>query len=229
MKTTCIIVEDIQIAADFLKKFCEKSGLVEVKGHFLNVPDALAFLDEHKPDLIFLDVEMPGSNGFQLLDSLTYSPKIILTTSKTEYAFDAFQYHVNDYLKKPFSVEELIVRIKVLLSADRVLNTPKIVKDDPNELFEIGELVFKPNKNSIAHGVNVLQLTSRESDILKLLCRSEQQTLPREKLLTELWGDDSFFNARSLDVFITKLRKHLKSDPAVQIINIRGVGYRLVW
>jgi len=71
MKTTCIIVEDIQIAADFLKKFCEKSGLVEVKGHFLNVPDALAFLDEHKPDLIFLDVEMPGSNGFQLLDSLT--------------------------------------------------------------------------------------------------------------------------------------------------------------
>ncbi|HEY8971029.1 MAG TPA: LytTR family DNA-binding domain-containing protein [Puia sp.] len=112
MKTTCIIVEDIQIAADFLKKFCEKSGLVEVKGHFLNVPDALAFLDEHKPDLIFLDVEMPGSNGFQLLDSLTYSPKIILTTSKTEYAFDAFQYHVNDYLKKPFTYKRFLESIQ---------------------------------------------------------------------------------------------------------------------
>jgi DNA-binding LytR/AlgR family response regulator len=112
MKTTCIIVEDIQIAADFLKKFCEKSGLVEVKGHFLNVPDALVFLDEHKPDLIFLDVEMPGSNGFQLLDSLTYSPKIILTTSKTEYAFDAFQYHVNDYLKKPFTYKRFLESIQ---------------------------------------------------------------------------------------------------------------------
>jgi len=108
MKTSCIIVEDIQIAADFLKKFCEKSGLVDVKGHFLNVPDALAFLDHHKPDLIFLDVEMPGSNGFQLLDSLTYSPKIILTTSKTDYAFDAFQYHVDDYLKKPFTYKRFL-------------------------------------------------------------------------------------------------------------------------
>lgn len=112
MRTTCIIVEDIQIAADFLKKFCEKSGLVEVKGHFFNVSDALLFLDEHKPDLIFLDVEMPGANGFQLLDSLTYSPKIILTTSKTEYAFDAFQYHVNDYLKKPFTYKRFLESIQ---------------------------------------------------------------------------------------------------------------------
>jgi DNA-binding LytR/AlgR family response regulator len=112
MKTTCIIVEDIQIAADFLKKFCEKSGLVDVEGHFLNVPEALVFLDEHKPDLIFLDVEMPGANGFQLLDSLTYSPKIILTTSKTEYAFDAFQYHVNDYLKKPFTYKRFLESIQ---------------------------------------------------------------------------------------------------------------------
>jgi len=112
MKTTCIIVEDIQIAADFLKKFCEKSGLVDVMGHFLNVPDALVFLDEHKPDLIFLDVEMPGANGFELLDSLTYSPKIILTTSKTEYAFDAFQYHVDDYLKKPFTYKRFLESVQ---------------------------------------------------------------------------------------------------------------------
>lgn len=112
MKTTCIIVEDIQLAADFLKKFCEKSGLVDVQGHFLNVPDALEFLDQHKPDLIFLDVEMPGANGFQLLDSLTYSPKIVLTTSKTDYAFDAFQYHVDDYLKKPFTYKRFLESIQ---------------------------------------------------------------------------------------------------------------------
>ena len=114
MKTTCIIVEDIKIAADFLRKFCEKSDLIEVKGHFLNVADALEFLDEQKVDLIFLDVEMPGANGFDLLDRITYSPMIILTTSKTEYAFDAFQYHVNDYLKKPFTYKRFLEAIQKL-------------------------------------------------------------------------------------------------------------------
>ena len=114
MKISCIIVEDIQIAADFLRKFCEKSDLVEVKGHFLNVADALEFLDRERVDLLFLDVEMPGATGFDLLDSLTYSPKIILTTSKTEYAFDAFQYHVNDYLKKPFTYKRFLEAIQKL-------------------------------------------------------------------------------------------------------------------
>ena len=112
MKTTCIIVEDIQIAADFLRKFCEKSELIEVKGHFLNAEDALQFLDEHKVDLIFLDIEMPGASGFELLDRLTYSPRIVLTTSKTEYAFDAFQYNVNDYLKKPFTYKRFLEAIQ---------------------------------------------------------------------------------------------------------------------
>lgn len=111
MKLSCIIVEDIQIAADFLRKFCEKSDLVEVKGHFLNVADALEFLDRERVDLLFLDVEMPGANGFDLLDRLTYSPMIILTTSKTEYAFNAFQYHVNDYLKKPFTYKRFLEAI----------------------------------------------------------------------------------------------------------------------
>ncbi len=114
MKISCIIVEDIQIAADFLRKFCEKSDLVEVKGHFMNVTDALEFLDQERVDLIFLDVEMPGANGFDLLDSLTYSPKIILTTSKTEYAFNAFQYHVDDYLKKPFTYKRFMEAIEKL-------------------------------------------------------------------------------------------------------------------
>ena len=122
MKLSCIIVEDIQIAADFLRKFCEKSDLVEVKGHFLNVTDALEFLDRERVDLLFLDIEMPGANGFDLLDRLTYSPMIILTTSKTEYAFNAFQYHVDDYLKKPFTYKRFQEAIqKLQLKAAAVL------------------------------------------------------------------------------------------------------------
>lgn len=129
MKTTCIIVEDIPIAADFLKKFCEKSGLVEVKGHFMNVTDALKFLDEEKPDLIFLDVEMPGATGFELLDRITYSPKIILTTSKTEYAFDAFQYNVNDYLKKPFSYRRFLEAVQKIQAT--IMPSPSSSNADP--------------------------------------------------------------------------------------------------
>lgn len=112
MKIKSIIVEDIQVAADFLRKFCEKSGKVDVLGHFLNVEDALAFLNQNVVDLIFLDVEMPGATGFDLLDRISYSPKVILTTSKTEYAFNAFQYNVADYLKKPFTYQRFLESIQ---------------------------------------------------------------------------------------------------------------------
>jgi DNA-binding LytR/AlgR family response regulator len=138
MKLSCIIVEDIQIAADFLRKFCEKSDLVEVRGHFLNVADALEFLDREKVDLLFLDVEMPGANGFSLMDSLTYSPMIILTTSKTEYAFDAFQYHVNDYLKKPFTYKrflEAIQKLQSQLTESPAAPPPAPVTPDTDFLF----------------------------------------------------------------------------------------------
>ncbi len=117
MKINSIIVEDIPVAADFLKKFCERSGLIEVQGVFPNVEEALVFLDANMIDLIFLDVEMPGASGFDLLDRINYSPKVILTTSKTEYAFDAFQYNVTDYLKKPFTYQRFLESIqKIQLS-----------------------------------------------------------------------------------------------------------------
>jgi DNA-binding LytR/AlgR family response regulator len=112
MKYSSIIVEDLQAAADFLKKFCERSGIVEVQGHFLNAEDALTFLSENLVDVIFLDVEMPGLSGFELMDRLVYTPQVILTTSKTEYAYDAFQYNVTDYLKKPFTYQRFLESVQ---------------------------------------------------------------------------------------------------------------------
>jgi len=108
MSLACIIVEDLQVAANYLEKCCEKSGQVVVKGHFVNVPDALAYLNENTVDLIFLDVEMPGANGFELLDQIAFSPKVILTTAKKEYAYNAFQYNVSDYLMKPFTYQRFM-------------------------------------------------------------------------------------------------------------------------
>jgi len=150
MKTTCIIVEDIQIAADFLRKFCEKSDLVEVKGHFLNVADALEFLDRERVDLLFLDVEMPGATGFDLLDSLTYSPKIILTTSKTEYAFDAFQYHVNDYLKKPFTYKRFLEAIEKLQQQTQASEpTPALVPQQPATIAAETDFLFIKSEDKL--------------------------------------------------------------------------------
>ncbi|MFT3948586.1 MAG: LytTR family DNA-binding domain-containing protein [Agriterribacter sp.] len=112
MKYQSIIVEDLQVAAEFLRRFCEKSGVVDVVQHFLNAEDALKFLKDNVVDLIFLDVEMPGASGFELLDQLVYTPQVILTTSKTEYAYSAFQYNVTDYLKKPFTYQRFLEAIQ---------------------------------------------------------------------------------------------------------------------
>lgn len=114
MMHTGIIVEDLQPAADVLTRFCQRSGAVVISSHFLNAEDALAYLGEHRVDVMFLDVEMPGISGFELMDRLTYPPQVILTTSKTEYAYDAFQYNVTDYLRKPFSYDRFLESVQKL-------------------------------------------------------------------------------------------------------------------
>jgi len=139
MKISCIIVEDLQVAADFLMKFCEKSGLLDLKGHFTNVADALVYLNEQTIDLIFLDVEMPGATGFDLLDQLVYSPSVILTTSKTEYAYDAFQYNVTDYMKKPFTYARFLEAIKKVKKAE--VNTATIESNDYIFIKADGKLI----------------------------------------------------------------------------------------
>lgn len=121
MKISCVIVEDLQPAADFLQKYCAQSGLLEVKGEFNRVKDAVDFLNQQVVDLIFLDVEMPDATGFELMDQLCYSPKIIITASKTEYAFDAFQYEVEDYLKKPFTYPQFLKSIQKVQSSINTL------------------------------------------------------------------------------------------------------------
>jgi len=122
MIISCVIVEDLIVAAEYLKKCCEKNGEVDVKAHFTNVKEAAEFLNNNTVDLIFLDVEMPEEDGFKLLDQLAYSPKVILTTSKTEYAYNAFEYHVSDFLKKPFTYQrfqEAIGKLAISASSRR--------------------------------------------------------------------------------------------------------------
>ena len=139
MSISCVIVEDLPVAAEYLKNCCEKSGDIEVLGHFTNVNDAVTFLNNQRVDLIFLDVEMPGDDGFKLLDRILYSPKVILTTSKTEYAYNAFEYHVTDFLKKPFTYQRFQEAIgKLAFSED---NRKKESTDDHIYIKTDGKLV----------------------------------------------------------------------------------------
>ena len=195
-----------------------------------NGEQALQKYKSSKPDILVLDVMMPKTDGFavarQVRETDHTTPIIFLTArSQPKDVVAGFELGANDYLKKPFSVEELMVRIKVLLSDNRMLTPARHL----SEVYHIGSIAFNPVKNTLQQGVNSWQLTSRESEILKLLCKNQHQVISRKVLLETVWGDDSFFNARSLDVFISKLRGHLKADANVQIITVRGSGYKLVW
>jgi DNA-binding LytR/AlgR family response regulator len=124
MAVTCAIIEDLKVASDYLAKCCEKSGMAEVKGSFPDVQQALIFLNNNTVDLLFLDVEMPGATGFELLDSLAYAPKVILTTSKEEYAFNAFEYNVTDFLKKPFTYKRFTEALAKAITEEEKIASP---------------------------------------------------------------------------------------------------------
>jgi DNA-binding response OmpR family regulator len=172
---------------------------------------------------------MPQMDGFTLasrIRELNSTVPIIFLTARSQTAdvVKGFELGGNDYLKKPFGMDELIVRIKALLS--RKGASPLAEPD----LFPTAIGIYRfdyPKQKLIIHNQEVL-LSHRESELLKRLYEHRNQVLARNQVLLQLWGDDNFFNGRSLDVFITRLRRHLKDDPQVQIVNIRGIGYKLI-
>lgn len=145
MKLSCIIVEDLQVAADYLKNCCEKSGQLEVKAHCTNVTDAIDFLNTNNVDLVFLDVEIPGGKGFDVLDKIAYSPKVILTTSKTEYAYNGFEYNVTDFLKKPFSYQRFSDALKKITETVSTSKKNEANGDDHIFIKSDGKLVRLKN------------------------------------------------------------------------------------
>ena len=179
------------------------------------------------PDLVVADVMMPKLDGFSLAEQIRRTnavvPIIFLTArSQPADVVRGFELGGNDYLKKPFSLDELIVRIKALLA--RQPDAPVL----PVGPLAIGRYQFDHPKQKLRLGTHEEALTNREAELLKRLYDQRNQVLGRAAVLRELWGDDSFFNGRSLDVFITRLRRCLKGDPQVQIVNIRGIGYKLI-
>ncbi|SKB77641.1 response regulator transcription factor [Dyadobacter psychrophilus] len=186
----------------------------------------LAQFDEHCPDIVVADVMMPDMDGFTMAGHIRKRdpnvPIMFLTArSQTADVVKGFELGGNDYLKKPFSLDELIVRIEALLR-------PRNAFASTLAVFKIGNYTFDPAKQKLSFDGHETSLSHREAELLRRLYQLRNQVLEKNVVLLELWGDDTFFNGRSLDVFITRLRRYLKDDPQVQIVNIRGVGYKLI-
>lgn len=176
--------------------------------------------------LCILDVMMPEKDGFSLAKDIRKIDKeipILFLTAKSqiEDKVEGFKVGGDDYLTKPFSSEELILRIQALLKRANI----DIEKDQ--DVFTIGAYSFDTNNYYLSHPNFEKKLTKKEADILKLLCKNMNKVLPRDIVLNSVWGQDDYFVGRSLDVFITKLRKYLKEDSSISISNVHGVGFKL--
>jgi DNA-binding response OmpR family regulator len=221
-----LYVEDELFLGKIVKESLESRGfdvVMESDG-----AKATAVFKKTAPDICVLDVMLPNKDGFTIADEireLNENIPIIFLTAKTqtEDVLKGFSLGGNDYIRKPFSMEELIVRIQ---------NALKIKTSDSQKItggnFTFGKYNFQLNRQLLSQGKEERKLSYRESELLKLLYENRDRIIGRKDILTLLWGNDSFFNSRNLDVYITKLRGYLKNDPSLEIITIKGIGYRFV-
>ena len=187
--------------------------------------EGLQSFHEQNFDICILDVMLPKKDGFSLAQDIRKVneeiPIIFLTAkSMTEDKIKGFQSGGDDYMTKPFSMDELMLRIEAILK--RTKGSEEIQKG-----YRLGKLFFDTINYCLIEGDNKKTLTKKEADILRLLCEQDGKVVERDVILNLVWGDDNYFNGRSLDVFITKLRKYLKPEPSVQIKNVHGVGFLL--
>ncbi|MBK9246602.1 MAG: response regulator transcription factor [Ignavibacteria bacterium] len=226
MESSILLVEDDANLGSILQEY------LQLKGYKVTLmADGELGWEEfnNKPyDLCVLDVMMPKKDGFELAKQIREKNRtipIIFLTAKgmKEDKIEGFSIGADDYVTKPFSADELLCRIQAVLR--RCLNgTSNTMEEDQ---FIVGDYSFDYQQRLLQIGVKQQPLTSKEADLLKLLCQYKNNVLRREVALKQIWGNDSYFNGRSMDVFITKLRKYMKEDHTVEIVNVHGTGYKL--
>jgi DNA-binding response OmpR family regulator len=178
-------------------------------------------------DLCILDVMLPKKDGFSIAKTIRQKnsqvPILFLTAkSMVEDKLAGFQSGADDYITKPFNLEELVCRIEVFLR-----RTNGVAEEKSGKILQVGGFAFDPLNLVLKTNSTEKTLTQKEADVLKLLYQNRDRVLKREEILKQVWGDDDYFMGRSMDVFISKLRKYLKEDPSIQIVNYHGVGFRL--
>ena len=219
-----LVVDDERRIAESIKQGLEQEGYaVDVAFDGEDGYNA-AWADEY--DAIILDVMMPRKDGFTLardIRAINTMVPIIFLTAKTEKGdvLHGFEVGADDYVTKPFSLDELLARIEA------ILRRVKGVESKIMPYYQLGKFFFDIQKQTLTIGEKVIKLTTKESQLLSLLCSFANETLERNYALKTIWENDNYFNARSMDVYITKLRKILKEDPSLEIKNVHGKGYRL--
>jgi len=226
-KTRILLAEDDKNLGTILKSYLEAKGYSTVL--CVNGQEAYESYKKETFDFCLLDVMMPIKDGFTLAKEIRETNKtipILFLTAKSmqEDKLKGFDIGADDYVTKPFSMEELLVRIKAILRRSGQNNGNQANKN----IFKINNLVFDYNRQILKINEKTQKLTSKESELLKMLCENLNNVLDRTDALKHIWLDDSYFNARSMDVYITKLRKYLKEDPSIELINVHGIGFKLV-
>jgi DNA-binding response OmpR family regulator len=226
-KLKILLAEDDRNLGNILRAYLEAKGFDTRL--FINGQEAYDAFQKEKFDFCILDVMMPIKDGFTLAREIRVSDKktpILFLTAKSlqEDKLKGFEIGGDDYLTKPFSMEELLVRINAIIRRAQQNEVPPAVAN----MFRIGRYTFNYNRHILTFDSIEHKLTAKESELLKMLAENLNNVLDRSIALKHIWSDDSYFNARSMDVYIAKLRKYLKEDPTVELINVHGIGFKLV-
>src|SRR6187399_299191 len=225
-KPKILLCEDDQNLGSVLKNYLELSDFdvtLERDGRL-----GLAAFQREKFDLCLLDVMMPHMDGFTLAEEIRdINPDVPLffLSAKTmkEDIIQGYKLGADDYITKPFDSEVLLLKIRAILKRNEEIN-----REEVNAEFDLGKYHFNPRLRELIINGKVQTLSPKENELLKMLSEYKNDLLPRETALKKIWGSDTYFNGRSMDVYIAKLRKYLKGDPNIEIVNIHGNGFRLV-
>lgn len=224
-KATLLLVEDDENLGFVVQDALRQHGYAVHL--FRDGKEGLLHFNQNHYDLCLLDVMLPNKDGLSLAGDIRVTdsqvPIIFLTAKgQPEDRIAGFKAGGDDYITKPFSIEELLLRIEAILR-----RTKDDGSQEQRDIFHLGDFVFDDRNKTLAHPKEERRLTKKEAGVLRLLSQHQDQVLPRELLLNMVWGDDSYFLGRSLDVFISRLRKYLRHDDKVRIVNVHGIGFKM--
>jgi DNA-binding response OmpR family regulator len=219
-----LLAEDDKSLGMILKAFLDANGFITTLCP--NGQEAWNAFNHAEFDFCITDIVMPVMDGYALakqIKAISPSMPLVFLTAKKEHddILEGFRVGADDYVTKPFSMDELLARLKAIHRRSMHIQVQP-------SFFQLGQFSFNALRHELIKGDEVQKLTSKESDLLLLLCENMGNTLERSKALQQIWKEDSYLNARSMDVYITKLRKYFKDDPNVDIQNVHGVGFKLV-
>ena len=226
MKQRILYVEDEQILGQLVKEALEKNGFDVL--HVLSGSDAIAAFRKYQPHLCLLDIMLPGEDGCQIAEQVRLTDKkvpLIFLTAKVQVASlsRAFEAGGNDYIRKPFNMEELLLRINNWMAVRYgAPDTPDVHKQS------VGQFTFEPLKQILSHGEEVVRLSHKEAELLAVLLSHKNTIISRDHVLQQVWGNCTIYNSRILDVYIARMRRYFAADKHIQIITLRGVGYRFL-